>query len=177
MGEIRRTPQVLLILAVFSRHEILFKRIREQAEHRFGPVALESPPFLVDTFTDYYAAAMGMGLTKTIWAFRDLFDPGELADVKILTNTWEENAADTGEFDEPRPLNLDPGYLDLGKLVLASTKDHGHRIYLQKGIFAEITLSYTQKKWTALPWSYADYQSRDVTQFLEDCRHYLHSVR
>ncbi|MBO7722915.1 MAG: DUF4416 family protein, partial [Thermoguttaceae bacterium] len=76
-----------------------------------------------------------------------------------------------------RPLNLDPGYIDLGKFVLASTKDHGHRIYLRDGIFAEITLSYSQKRWQALPWTYADYKNEANQVFLTDCRNYLHQRR
>ena len=170
MGEIRGTPEVLFLIAVFSRHQTIHDQARRLAETEFGPIELECKPFLVDQFTYYYAKSMGTGLTKTIWAFRDLFDPGKLAEVKRLTNAWEEQFTASSEYPEERPLNLDPGYLDLGKLVLASTKDHGHRIYLQQGIFAEVTLSYTQKQWTPLPWSYADYQSGPVVEFLNQCR-------
>lgn len=160
-------------MAVFSRHDSMLDWAKERAVDAFGDIALESEPFFVDTFTSYYSASMGTQLSKKIWAFEKLIDPGSLAEIKIRTNRWEEEAAAQNNFDEERPLNLDPGYLELGKLVLASTKDHGHRIYLQQGIFAEVTLLFTQKHWEPLPWSYADYQSEIVRQFLDKCRQFL----
>ena len=90
-------------------------------------------------------------MRKNFLAFAEPFDPGMLADVKRLTNDWEEQYAASGgeengeqNVDETervsRPLNLDPGYVAERKLVLASVKDHAHRIYLRDGIYAEVTL-------------------------------------
>ncbi|MEM8680048.1 MAG: DUF4416 family protein, partial [Planctomycetota bacterium] len=73
----------------------------------------------------------------------------------------------------PRPLNIDPGYLTLSKLVLASTKNHAHRIYLREGIFAEITLRYQARAWQPWDWTYPDYRRVDFGQFFDRCREYL----
>lgn len=179
MGEIKKPLPVLLFIAAFSRDENILRRGREMAEERFGRIHSENTPFFVDDYTSYYQNEMGSALIKRFWSFEKLIDPGELAGIKRETNGWEERIAERfrEEGGPARPLNLDPGYIDLGKFVLASTKDHGHRIYLRDGIFAEITLSYSQKRWQALPWTYADYKNEANQLFLTRCRDYLHSCR
>jgi hypothetical protein len=75
---------------------------------------------------------------------------------------------------ESRPLNLDPGYLTEAKLVLASTKDRDHRVYLDRGIYAEVTLHYQRGRgWQPRPWTYPDYRSEPYLQFFTRCRQYL----
>jgi hypothetical protein len=100
-----------------------------------------------------------------------------LPKIKCLTNDWEIEFKSVSACSAERPLNIDPGYIDLGKLILASTKDHAHRIYLSEGIFAETTLMYTQKQWKPLPWTYPDYQSTGYQKFLIKCREYLKTKR
>ncbi|MBI1902112.1 MAG: DUF4416 family protein, partial [Planctomycetia bacterium] len=133
--------------------------------------------------TDYYAREMGTNLRKVFLAFERLIDPGELAPIKLLTNAWEREYADSSgaggpaSSAEPRPLNLDPGYLGLGKLVLASTKDHAHRIYLGQGIFAEVTLHYVRGLgWQPLPWTFPDYRRPPALDFFTRCREYLYGL-
>lgn len=137
---------------------------------------MESPPFEF-TQTDYYQPTMGPGLRKIFFAFARPFDPAELVEVKLCTNRWEQEYADLELHGEPRPLNLDPGYLNLGKLVLASTKDHVHRIYLSRGIYAEITLYYKHRRWEHHQWTFADYRRDDYQQFFSQCREYLRQKR
>ena len=72
-----------------------------------------------------------------------------------------------------RPLNLDPGYLTEEKLVLASTKDHAHRIYLARGIYAEVTLHYQGGRWQSHDWTYPDFQRDDYHIFFTQCRDFL----
>lgn len=177
MGAIKEYKPVLLLIAVFGVSEEAIALGKERAEKEFGPIALESPVYQFENFTSYYDKEMGASLPKRFWVFEKLADPGELAPIKILTNKWEEEIAEQlqkeGKVDSTRPLNLDPGYIELGKLILASTKDHAHRIYLRDGIYAETTLMFTQKKWKALPWSYADYQDENNQVFFSECRKYL----
>jgi len=56
-------------------------------------------------------------------------------------------------------VNVDPGYVSLGKLVLASTKDHAHRLYLDRGVYGEVMLTYQQGCFRPWPWTYPDYAS------------------
>ena len=177
MGAIRSPHPVLLFMAVFSSDSSAFDWVRKRAEAEWGTLALESEPFSFETFTDYYAQAMGETLPKRLWAFERLVSPDTLPKIKRLTNDWEDEFKSVTVCSAERPLNIDPGYIDLGKLILASTKDHAHRIYLSEGILAETTLMYTQKQWKPLPWTYPDYQSAGYHEFLTRCREYLQSVR
>lgn len=177
MGAIRECKPVLLLIAAFAASEEAMQRGKELAEREFGPIALESKTYRFDDFTPYYAKEMGEALPKRFWVFQNLIDPGVLADIKRQTNEWEamidKDLFINQRAATPRPLNLDPGYIELGKLILASTKDHAHRIYLRDGIFAETTLMYSKKDWQALPWSYADYQDKENQAFFTQCREYL----
>ena len=87
----------------------------------------------------------------------------------------ESELAKSGTYVEPRPLNLDPGYLVLGKFILATTKDQGHRIYLSDGIFAEVTLQFRGRAFEPWPWTYADYKTEVVKTFLLTARDYYRS--
>jgi thioredoxin reductase len=69
-----------------------------------------------------------------------------------------------------RLINIDPGYIDKAKLVLASTKDYAHRIYLQKGIFAEVTLTYRGNSFSPNDWSYPDYRSKEYIDIFNQIR-------
>lgn len=177
MGIVRNQPPVLLLIAAFGVSQEALALGRERVEREFGPIAKESETYRFNDFTRYYEEEMGPELPKRFWVFENLIDPARLATIKRSTNDWEAEIGAhlqaQGRSTGPRPLNLDPGYIDLGKLILASTKDHAHRIYLRDGIFAETTLTYTQKNWRALPWSYADYRDEKNQAFFTECREYL----
>jgi len=172
MGVIALPLPVMPILAAFSRHETALAWARERAVEFWGPVALESPVFDFRE-TEYYAPAMGHGLKKIFWAYERLADPAELASWKRQTNQWEADYNSQGIHPESRPLNLDPGYMTLGKLVLASTKDHAHRIYLHQGIYAEVTLVYQQRAWRTREWTFPDFQRADYHEFFNAARRLL----
>ncbi len=172
-------------MAAFGRHDAALDWARRRAELELGPIVLESGPFVFGE-TAYYAPTMGSPLTKRFFAFERLIDPGQLAEIKCLTIEWEQQYAeeaaaertgasrDGAEVFPARPLNLDPGYVELAKLVLASTKDHAHRIYLRQGIHAEVTLQYRQQAgWQPQTWTFPDYRRADYHEFFDRCREYL----
>jgi hypothetical protein len=173
MGQPTDPALVLLLLAAFSRHDAAIAWTRRRAVQAWGPVALESAAFPFQE-TQYYETTMGAGLRKCFFGFAGPVDPAGLADWKLATNAWERQYAETASHAEPRPLNLDPGYIALGKLVLASTKDFAHRIYLGRGIYGEITLYYKGKSWQHHAWTFADYRRPQYQQFFSECREYLH---
>ena len=173
MGQIHPPSPALLFTAAFSRHEAALEWARERAIATWGPLLVQSPVFEFSQ-TDYYTASMGPGLLKTFFAFDRPFDPGELPQIKLQSNRWEEEFAASASLAESRPLNMDPGYISLGKLVLASTKDHAHRIYLADGIYAEVTLYYSHHAWQAREWTFPDYRRADYQQFITQCRDLLY---
>jgi hypothetical protein len=172
MGAIASHRPVLLLAAAFSRYDDALNWGRQQCEAAFGPIAVESEHFEHNE-TTYYEREMGTGLRKTFWAFEQLVDPARLVEAKLTTNAWEAEYAATADNPEARPLNLDPGYLTEAKLVLASTKDRDHRLYLDRGIFAENTLFFRAGGWHLRPWTYPDYQRADYHLFFTRCRDYL----
>ena len=126
------------------------------------------------TFTEYYREEMGERLLRQWVRFEALFSPEHLAKCKLETNMAEtllarEFAAARGA-GKARPINIDPGYVHKYKVVLATTKDHSHRVYLGEGIYGEVTLHWYQNRWTPWPWTYADYQSEAARDFFERAR-------
>lgn len=173
MGEIVTPPPVKLIVGMLSARPELLGRAVERLEAEYGPVDVtgEVIPF---GFTDYYEKDMGKGLLRQFVAMERLIDPGEIAPIKVATNAMEEAFA-AAEAPPPRPVNLDPGYVTESKLVLASTKDFSHRIYLGGGIFAEVTLTYSHGRWTGGKWTFPDYASGAYDAFLDAARRKLRS--
>jgi hypothetical protein len=176
MGDIHEPEPVLLLVAASSRHEVALDWAGDRIEESHGPLALASDAFDF-TETAYYTATMGEGLKKQFIACQRPIDPGDLARIKHETNAWEAQYAALGWHPEPRPLNLDPGYVTPAKLVLASTKDHAHRLYIGDGIYAEVTLAYRQRQWQPLEWTYPDYRRADYQAFFTACRAQLLAAR
>jgi hypothetical protein len=169
MADPRRPPLALLVIAAFSRHAEALHWARERLQADFGPVSLAAAPYDF-TQTAYYRATMGADLRKQLLAFRNLVAPERLAEIKLRTNQLEGELAQTGTYPEPRPLNLDPGLLTLGKFMLATTKDQAHRLYLRDGIYAEVTLRFQAGAWEPWPWTYADYREEAVRAALKEIR-------
>ncbi len=170
MGAIRSVKPVNLICGMISSDTDLFARaIRLMGEH-YGATDAVSEVWPFD-MTDYYLPEMGEDLRRQFVSFKRLVNPQELAAIKILTNQLERRICrDLGLPEDRRLINLDPGYLTLGKLVLATTKDFSHRIYLRDGIFAESTLHYEGGRWVAWPWTYPDYAGSRYHGFFEEVR-------
>jgi hypothetical protein len=171
MGQTCFPSPVLLIIAAFSRHEEALSWAEEKLTVQFGPIGRRSPDFDFHQ-THYYESSMGTGLRKRFLVFRDLVPPDRLADIKVYTNQLEEELARSARLPEPRPLNLDPGILSQGKFMLATTKDQAHRVYLQGGIYAEVTLRFQSHAYHPNPWTYADYREPALLDFLNEARDY-----
>ena len=169
MAAIQYVEPVVRICAVISQ----FSEARQwglvRLQDAWGPIAHQTDPMPFQA-GGFYDAAMGTDLLKVLVAFEQLCDPVGLADWKLATNQWEIEFSDQTPFPVPRPLNLDPGYVTQAKLVLATTKDRDHRIYLAEGIYAEVTLYFNQGQWKSRPWTYPDYQLPVCHEFLTEGR-------
>ncbi|OYP34744.1 DUF4416 family protein [Rhodopirellula sp. MGV] len=171
MAEVLYVEPVIRFCAVISHNEQVRNEAIERIANRWGPISLQSEP-LPFIAGGYYTQAMGGDLKKVLVAYGDPIDADTMADWKRWTNDLEIEFAKRFTFEE-RPLNLDPGYITQAKLVLATTKDRDHRVYLRDGIFGEITLTYTAKRWVHHRWTYPDYRTDDVAAFATDCRNRL----
>lgn len=173
MGAIRPARPVLLICGFISNDPDLMARALQVLSGHVGPAEEFSEDWPFD-MTDYYLVEMGEGLRRRFASFERPIDPVELSSIKSLTNQIEARIChDCGLDTGHRPVNLDPGYLSLSKLVLATTKDFSHRVYLRDGIYAESTLHYEAGRWQPWPWTYPDYADTRYHGFFERCRERL----
>lgn len=170
MAQASPAPRVKMICGMISSQPDLFGAARENLENLFGPVDLESEIMDFD-FTHYYDREMGHPLWRRFVAFDRLVTGESLVEAKLQTNALEARFSAAGGAS--RPINLDPGYLESSKLVLASMKNFSHRIYLGRGVYAEVTLQYHKGRWDALPWTFPDYASGRYHPFLTAARERL----
>lgn len=169
MGEAKAPELVKLIASVFSGDEGSLARAESLLSIEYGPLDYHSELLQFD-HTDYYAPEFGAPLVREIVAFERLIDPGCLYMVKCRTNELE-GADSVGQH---RRVNIDPGYVSLSKLVLATTKDHVSRIYLRNGIYAEVTLRYQGGTFHPWPWTYPDYASSSYIAIMNLIREQYH---
>lgn len=146
-------PVKLIVAALYSDENRLSQARARMAE-KFGAIDFTSQSFSF-AVTNYYVLEMGSPILRLFYAFEKLISPGDLAAIKIATNAIEDVLALNGQ----RKVNLDPGYLDPDKFVLASAKYNGQKIYLADGIWADSTLHYEKGHFSAYPWSFPDFRS------------------
>jgi hypothetical protein len=173
MGHIQASPLVRPIAGLLAADAAWLAEGREALEVFLGPIAAASQP-IPFTHSAYYEQEMGSGLLRQFIILAGLRPAEELADWKQKTNELEAALGQTAAGG--RRLNIDPGYLAPGKLILASTKNHEQRIYLRSGIYAEMTLRIRDGRFTPWPWTYPDYaEARD---FFDQAYHaYLEQIK
>jgi len=143
----------------------LLAEAAERLIQPFGPISERSQP-VPFTHTTYYAQELGPQPWRQFITFARLVDPGDLAAIKVQTNALERAWTVEGK----RLVNLDPGYISLSKLVLATTKNHWHRLYLGQGIYAEVTLPYRDGAFRPQEWTYPDYRTPEHLAFFSAAR-------
>lgn len=166
MGTVHPPAQVKLFCALLVAPALPLDEIETVLAETYGTIGLRSTPTPF-TQTTYYEREMGPNLTRRYVAFDPLISIATLAAVKHTTNRLEARwSTPHGQ----RRVNIDPGYLDLAKVVLASTKDHSHRLYIGDGIFAEVTLRYRQHAFQPWEWTYPDYRVPTTLAFFNQLR-------
>jgi hypothetical protein len=168
MGEIRTSLPVKLFTGVLTSMPEIMPPAEERLIAHFGAVDLRSPQLIFDK-THYYDEEMGSPIYRYFLSFEKLMEPSAIAGVKIITNGLESEFA--AEYSNVRrPINLDPGYLEQSKIILASTKNYYHRILIAEGIYAEVTLHFEDGAWRPFPWTFPDYKKNDYQQFFASLR-------
>ena len=160
MGIIRNPIPVKLIIGMLSPDRALFDACSDVLCREYGPIDLQSE-VLPWSNTDYYRDEMGPGIVRKFIIFEHLIDAEALPTIKVLTNSLEKTFAKRSEEEFRRTINLDPGYVTEAKVVLATTKDFAHRIYIGKGIYAEATLIYSagSRSFAPVAHTYPDYRT------------------
>jgi len=156
---------VKLISGFIYHDEDVYSKTKEILFRRFGKIDFESN-IINFNYTTYYNEELGSPLYRRFISFLKLIDPANLVKIKLFTIKIERHFSYKGK----RRINIDPGYINLAKLVLSTTKDFYHRIYLKKGIYAEVTLYYKNKKFLDLPTTYPDYSTKEYKEIFTKIR-------
>ncbi len=165
MSTPRDSDRVRLLFSLFSPERELIDKVIEELIELFGEPDVITPWLLFDR-TRYYEKEMGWPLHRKFITFKELIPPEDLVEKKLKTNKIEEKYSTEGK----RRINIDPGYICLERLVLATGKNYTHRIYLSKGIFADLTLVFNKGSFRPLEWSYPDYSNEDSIEFFNNER-------
>jgi hypothetical protein len=163
MGAIRQFTPVKLFIGVLVSHTKLLADVEQRLIALYGPIDHRSPVIPFD-FTDYYEPEMGDIIDRAFFSFERLIEADQLPEIKRQSNELEDSLAPLLTRVK-RPINLDPGYIEQAKVILASTKNFYHRIYLRGGIFAELTMHFKNNTYQFFPWTYPDYRSKDYQEF------------
>jgi hypothetical protein len=168
MGTPKQPEPVKIFIRIMYEDKELLERALVRLDGLYGPrdISFGPLPFL---FTDYYEKEMGKGLLKSYFCYKKLIARESLPAIKLQTNALEQEYTENAN----RRINIDPGYLSRDKLVLASTKDFFHRIYLSEGIFGEVTLHFRREVFRYFSWTYADYKDPGLHEMLRQARESL----
>ena len=177
MGIAREAGPVKYFVALLSSDTDLLPRVETDLTRILGAIDARSE-ILPWTVSKFYEKEMGCGLVRRFVSFEPLASPGKLGDIKVATQQVEDQYRSKTGDRTGRRVNLDPGYVEAGKVVLASTKNAGQRIYLHSGIYAETTLLFYEGAFQASPYTYRDYLWPETVAFLTSLRAaYLDQVR
>lgn len=167
MAKPQEAGKAKLFVGMISGFPEIFTEAAAILQTKFGAVDMESEIFPFDC-TDYYRKEMGGNLKRKFSTFEPLVGQEQLSEIKIFTNSVEEKFA--GKYGFARPVNLDPGLLLASKIILASCKDFSHRIYLARGVYAEVTLQFFKGGCKLLPWTYPDFRKEEYHSFFLEVR-------
>jgi len=168
MGRVGHPDPALLFIGTLYADKSILQDTHELLVRNFGEILLTSPSMPWD-YSTYYHDEIGYPLLRRFHFFKTLITPACLTDIKLKTNDIEDILSLEGR----RRINLDPGYLTLSQIVLASTKNYSHRIYLGKGIFGEVTLIYRNKTYKPHLFTYRDYQDNTYIELFLNARELL----
>ncbi len=165
MGKIKKPLKVKLIISALTNKDNLIEKVKVDLSKLYGEIEEVSEKFIFN-HTKYYESEMGQNLFRRFIVFKNLKDREHIADIKVQTNKIEEKYLINGK----RQINLDPGYISLENFILFTTKNYTHRIYLENGIYADLTLIFQNKNFQTLPWTYPDYSEEIIRNYLKNIR-------
>ncbi len=169
MSQLKPLPPVKAFAALFAGEPDLIREGLEALNGFMGAAPdIVSPPFTV-TETRYYEPEMGAGLVKVYASWPGLMSPDHLVDFKLAAMNMEL----ARQKDGRRLVNIDPGYIGAGGLILSTGKYRGHRLHLGAGVWGELTLNYHQGGFQDFPWTYQDYKRPEIQEYLLKMRRAL----
>lgn len=172
MGVPHLSEEPIVFIGILFSDKTVFDQVAPLLQDRFGKILFQSNIQSWE-YSDHYNKELGNQIYRNFIFFDEIIDPSTLADIKLLTNSIEAVYSQNGK----RCINLDPGYITLAKVVLASTKNYSHRIYLGKGIYAELALLYKNNQFIAMPYTYNDYKDQTTLTMFMKIRNLLKKIQ
>ena len=172
MWKLKEPEPAKLIVGVLASNYQCLHTAAETLTSKLGNADFTSEVWPFDK-TDYYKDQTGPRILRQFLSIERLIDPGKLAKIKLQTNKLEERLAKALGIPLPRQVNLDPGIIEPSKLVLATTKDYSHRIYIGRKMYAELTLSFHKGRWRFFEYTFPDYQQQCYFDFFDKVREQL----
>lgn len=170
MWELKTPAKVKLIIGILAADDDCLNAAIELIKEKFGQIDITSDPWPF-TQTSYYEKEIGKNIIRQFVSIEKPVSPARLAKIKLKTNKLEQQLAEKlTDLNLPRPVNLDPGIIEPSKLVLATTKNYSHRIYIGKNIYAEVTLIYDKGQWQPQNYTYPDYKLQCYHEFFNKVR-------
>lgn len=169
MWKLNEPRPVKLIIGILAADRQCVHAAIEAILGKFGKADFMSDVWPFDK-TDYYKDQTGPHILRQFVSIERLIAPALLAKIKHRTNRIEQKLARTLALPLPRPVNLDPGIIEPSKLVLATTKNYSHRIYIGKKMYAEVTLIFDKGRWQPFDYTYPDYRQQCYSDFFDSVR-------
>ena len=169
MWKLNDPKPVKLIVGILAANYHCLHTAVDSLSGKFGKIDFSSEVWPFDQ-TDYYKEQTGPRILRQFVSIKRLIDPGILAKIKHQTNKLEQKLAKKLALPLSRPVNLDPGIIEPSKVVLATTKNYSHRIYIGKNMYAEVTLIFDKGSWRAQAYTYPDYRQQCYFDFFDKVR-------
>lgn len=156
---------VKYIVAVLYQDDGTFNQVLDLLAEEFSNIDYvgQSFPF---TDSDYYEAEMGTQLKRKVISFEKLESPGNLVSAKQTTRKIEERLS----VNLGRTVNLDIGYLDMFKVILASYKGRSNKVYMSDNIWSDFVLYFEKGAYQSFVWSFPDFKSGKYNADLMEIR-------
>ncbi|MCX6707177.1 MAG: DUF4416 family protein [Candidatus Woesearchaeota archaeon] len=152
MAQFKKPEKALLLMAVMHSSKASLDRAMAELIKKFGPVSTQSKEFDFTKFTQYYNPEMGKKQIKKYVVFEKLIDRSKLADIRLFTQKLEEKLSK----NKKRTVNIDPGYITKEAVILGTLKERAHKIYLGKGVFADLQALFGKNELRTFDYTFAD---------------------
>jgi hypothetical protein len=176
MAKPQEADPVKLFTAILWADEDALQKAVKMMEENWGAVDFVGPDHSFDS-THYYEPEMGANLKRRLISFLDLFPPDNIGSAKHRCNELEDLLAKNTQ----RLINLDIGYLDHNKIVLASFKGAGQKIYMGKGVWADLIARYRSGRYQPFEWTFPDFKDgrydRELNKMREIYRKQISDIR
>jgi hypothetical protein len=165
MSEPKAPHPAKLFVTVFLNDTSLFEEVAKSLSEKYGKIDILSQWAAFDN-TSYYEKEMGRNLQRRVIIFKDLIRQSDIADIKHFAISIEKELSN----GDDRNVNIDPGYLLMERFVLATCKNFAHKIYVGKGVYADLTLIYKDGRYNTLPWTFPNYKDEKMIDFISNVR-------